>query len=94
MWYLFCGSISDEYTLPFGVFLFLGYSRAEQDMLYPHTHETVRNHIVKELESMLDVALKKRNINYRVSACTQVLIAFFFALFSILIDPGLRLLVT
>ncbi|XP_043230685.1 uncharacterized protein LOC122385988 [Amphibalanus amphitrite] len=56
----------DDYSLPFGVFLFLGYSRAEQDMLYPHTHKTIRQYVVEELKNILDVVLKRQDLGAQV----------------------------
>ena len=46
--------MSDLYTLPFGVFLFLGYSKREEELLQEHTEKTVLGDSVSELSRVLD----------------------------------------
>ena len=53
----------DRYTLPFGVFLFLGYSRKEEIHFQPNTHKTVRDHTVAELQRVMDSITRRDQLS-------------------------------
>ena len=55
--------ISDRYMLPFGVFLFLGYSRKEEDILGQYTRKTVRDDAVKDLKKVLDKVTQRSQLS-------------------------------
>ncbi|XP_043219534.1 uncharacterized protein LOC122380440 isoform X2 [Amphibalanus amphitrite] len=54
---------SESYMLSFGVFLFLGYSRKEEEILRPHTRRTVRDNTVADLQAVLDRITQRNHIN-------------------------------
>ena len=57
---------ADEYTLPFGVFLFLGYSSKEEKILHPYTHKTVKDHTVTELKMLLVNTMREMGKDFQV----------------------------
>ncbi|XP_043230686.1 uncharacterized protein LOC122385989 [Amphibalanus amphitrite] len=60
---------ADEYTLPFGVFLFLGYSRKEEEILHPYTHKTVKDHTITELKMLLLNTMREMGRDFQEWPC-------------------------
>ncbi|XP_037071200.1 uncharacterized protein LOC119092340 [Pollicipes pollicipes] len=61
---------ADDYTLPFGVFLFLGYSKTDEDALFPYTHKRVKDHVAEELEHLLELTMTKRGMRLQDWPCS------------------------
>ena len=53
---------ADKYTLPFGVFLFMGYSRKEEELLGQYTRKSVRDNVVEELKKVLDKITQRNQL--------------------------------